>query len=349
MERTVKAPTSPQREAKRAQVLLALEKGTPCNAVAEELGISRQMVHRWQIRFFREGLEGIKDRKGRGRKSTLPAEAIQKVLFGVSHPPPDGGVWSLRKMATYAGVSHGTVRKIWKAHEVKAHLTKNFKLSLDPEFETKFWDIVGLYIDPPEHALVLCCDEKSQCQALERTQPGLPLGIGHIRTRTHDYYRHGTVTLFAALDYLSGKVLAHTSKRHRHQEWLRFLKKIEEKVDAEKDIHIICDNYATHKHPKVNEWLKSHPRLTLHFTPTSSSWLNMVERFFAELTSQVIVRGSFRSVPALVADITRWIGQHNGNPRPYRWHADAQKTLEKIYRAWEALLTVCYSNYNTGH
>jgi transposase len=209
---------------------------------------------------------------------------------------------------------------------------------------------VGHYLDPPDRALVLCCDEKSQCQALERTQPGLPLGQGHIRTQTHDYYRHGTVTLFAALDYLSGKVFAHTSPRHRHQEWLAFLRKIDQEIAPEFDLHIICDNYSTHKHAKVNAWLKRHPRFHIHFIPTSSSWLNLVERFFGEITAKVIRPGSFRSVGALVADIFRFLDHHNLNPKPYRWTADPKRILEKLDRAWEALLEEVYNPvYGTSH
>ena len=215
---------------------------------------------------------------------------------------------------------------------------RDFKLSKDLRFEEKFWDVVGLYLDPPEQALVLCSDEKSQCQALERTQPGLPLGQGHIRTRTHDYYRHGTVTLFAALDYLSGKVFAHTAPRHRHQEWLAFLRKIDKEVAPELGLPIICDNYSTHKHAKVTAWLKRHPRFHLHFIPTSSSWLNLVERFFGEITAKVIRPGSFRSVGALVADIFRFLDHHNRNPKPYRWTGDPNRILEKLDRAWEAML-----------
>ena len=198
--------------------------------------------------------------------------------------------------------------------------------------------------------VVLCSDEKSQCQALERTQPGLPLGQGHIRTRTHDYYRHGTVTLFAALDYLSGKVFAHTAPRHRHQEWLAFLRKIDKEVAPELELHIICDNYSTHKHAKVTAWLKRHPRFHLHFIPTSSSWLNLVERFFAEITAKVIRPGSFRSVGALIADIFRFLNHHNLNPKPYRWTADPKRILEKLDRAWEAMLEEIYNPiYGTSH
>ena len=227
---------------------------------------------------------------------------------------------------------------------------RDFKLCKDLRFEEKFWDVVGLYLDPPEQALVLCSDEKSQAQALERTQPGLPLGQGHIRTRTDDYYRHGTVTLFAALDYLSGKVFAHTAPRHRHQEWLAFLRKIDKEVAPELELHIICDNYSTPKHAKVTAWLKRHPRFHLHFIPTSSSWLNLVERFFGEITANVIPPGSFHSVGALVADIFRFLDHHNRNPKPDRWTADPNRILEKLDRAWEAMLEEIYNPiYGTSH
>jgi transposase len=253
-------------------------------------------------------------------------------------------------MACETGLSKSSVQRLWSAHDLKPHRVRGFKLSKDLRFEEKFWDVVGLYLNPPEQALVLCSDEKSQCQALERTQPGLPLGQGHIRTQTHDYYRHGTVTLFAALDYLSGKVFAHTAPRHRHQEWLAFLRKIDKQVASDLELHIICDNYSTHKHAKVTAWLKRHPRFHIHFIPTSSSWLNLVERFFGEITRKVIRPGSFRSVAALVADIFRFLDRHNLNPKPYRWTADPKRILEKLDRAWEAMLEEIYNPiYGTLH
>ena len=245
-------------------------------------------------------------------------------------------------MARETGLSKSNVQRFWAAHGIQPHRMRTFKLSRDLDFDEKFWDVVGLYLNPPECAVVLCCDEKSQCQALERTQPGPPLRQGHIRTQTHDYYRHGAVTLFAALDYLSGKVFAHTAARHTHQQWLNFLRKIDGDVPAELDIHVICDNYATHKHPKVKSWLKRHARFHLHFTPTSSSWLNLVERFFGEITRKVIRPGSFRSVGALVADILRFLEGRNKSPKPYRWTADPEKVLAKINRAWESLLEEVY-------
>jgi transposase len=227
--------------------------------------------------------------------------------------------------------------KLWEQNDLRPHQTRTFKLSNDPQFEAKFWDVIGLYLNPPTKAVVLCCDEKSQCQALERTQPGLPLGQGQICTRTHDYYRHGTLTLFAALDYLEGKIIAQSAPRHRHQEWLAFLKQIEQEVPVGQDIHLIVDNYATHKHPSVKRWLKKHPRVHLHFTPTSSSWLNLVERFFRDLSQDVISPGSFRSVPELKRAIFNYLAERNDSPKRYVWRAEGEKILAKIQRAREAL------------
>jgi len=249
-------------------------------------------------------------------------------------------------MARHAGVSKSQVHRLWRANELKPHLRRTFKLSKDKDFEKKFWDVIGLYLNPPEKALILCCDEKSQCQALERTQPGLPLGNGHIATQTHDYYRHGTITLFAALNYLEGKILGQTAARHRHQEWLRFLKKLDAETPAELTLHLILDNYSTHKHQKVRAWLerrnrrqmKAHhiSRFELHFVPTSSSWMNLVERFFADLTREVVREGSFGSVRELVDDIWGYLADRNANPQRYVWRAKGEEILRKIQRAREA-------------
>ena len=236
-------------------------------------------------------------------------------------------------MAKAVGISHYSVHKIWKQNDLKPHLTRTFKLSTDPHFEEKFWDVIGLYLNPPDKALVLCCDEKSQCQALERTQPALPLGIGYIRTRTHDYIRHGTITLFAALNYLEGKILSRTEAQHTHVEWLRFLKQIDRETPSGLDLHLIVDNYATHKHPRVRQWLSRHPRFHLHFTPTSSSWLNLVERFFADLTQEAVREGSFISVVELVRAIEAYLAERNRNPRRYQWRASGAEILRKIQKA----------------
>ena len=234
-------------------------------------------------------------------------------------------------------MSPDSVHRIWKANDIKPHLTKTFKVSDDKRFEEKFWDVIGLYLDPPEKALVLCCDEKCPCQALERSQPGLPLGVGELRTRTHDYKRHGTITLFAALNYLDGKLIARTEEQHTHVEWLRFLKQIDRETPKELDLHLIVDNYSTHKEDRVKQWLSRHPRFHLHFTPTSSSWLNLIERFFGELTQDVIRDGSFSSVKALVKDIESYLAERNRNPKPYKWKARGEDILRKIQRARQAL------------
>lgn len=236
-------------------------------------------------------------------------------------------------MAKELGIAPSSVQRIWATNDLKPHLTRTFKLSNDPQFETKFWDVIGLYLNPPDRALVLCCDEKSQCQALERTQRGLPLAEGHVRTRTHDYIRNGTVTLFAALNYLDGRIISSTAERHTHIEWLAFLKKLHRQTPKELDLHLIVDNYATHKHPVVTAWLAKHPRMHIHFTPTGSSWMNLVERFFRQLTDDVIREGSFESVAELVSKINVHLAHHNLKPTPYRWRADGATILEKIRRA----------------
>ena len=350
LKRIVNAKTSSQRDVFRARIILGLAQGLSHEEIAQEQSVSLLAIGRWRKRWAAKGLEGLQDASGRGRKPRLSAKAVGRALSLARTRAPHGGPWSVRMMACETGLSKSSVQRLWSAHGLQPHRVRDFKLSKDLQFEEKLWDVVGLYLDPPDRALVLCCDEKSQCQALERTQPGLPLGQGHIRTQTHDYYRHGTVTLFAALDYLSGKVFAHTAPRHRHQEWLAFLRKIDEQVAPDLELHIICDNYSTHKHAKVTAWLKRHPRFHIHFIPTSSSWLNLVERFFGEITRKVIRPGSFRSVGALVADIFRFLDHHNLNPKPYRWTADPKRILEKLDRAWEAMLEEIYNPiYGTSH
>src|SRR5436305_377913 len=284
LSRRARATTVSVRDRQRAEIILLSAQGLTQQRIAEQLGISRVAVNRWVGRFALHRLDGLTDRAGRGRKPWLAQTAVQQVVEQAVTPPPHLGRWSCRTMARAAGISPASVQRLWAASEIKPHLSRTFKLSNDTRFEEKFWDVIGLYLDPPEKALVLCCDEKSQCQALERTQPGLPLGVGHIRTRTHDYIRHGTLTLFAALNYLDGKLISRIAKRHRHQEWLAFLKTINREVPAGLTIHLIADNYATHKHATVKAWLPKHPRFHMHFTPTSSSWLNLVERFSRDLT-----------------------------------------------------------------
>lgn len=333
-----------QRMVLRAKIVLQSAAGKSNRAIAEGLQIGEHTVGKWRGRFAQEGLEGLEDAEGRGRKPGLAPEKVRQVLDQAVTKPPGGiGRWSCRTMGQQVGVSKASVQRLWRKAGIKPHLKRTFKLSNDPNFEDKYWDVVGLYLNPPANAIVLSCDEKSQIQALERTQPGLPLGIGHIATETHDYYRHGTVTLFAALEYLSGKVIAQTAARHRHQEWLAFLKKIDSETSPELDLHLICDNYATHKHAKVKAWLKRHPRFKVHFTPTSASWLNLVERFFRDITQNAIRCGSFNNVPFLVSSIFQYINHHNLAPKRYVWHADPHVVLDKINRAWEALCSEAYN------
>jgi len=333
----VSAPTTPQRMVRRAKIILSRAEGLSQQGTAERIGVNRPVVSHWERRFADLGLVGLEEAAGRGRKPTIPVEKIEKVIANATRPPPNRTRWSVRSMAKEAGLSHASVQRIWAANEIKPHVTKTFKLSNDPQFEKKFWDVIGLYLDPPAKALVLCCDEKSQCQALERTQLGLPLSPGHGRTRTHDYIRHGTVTLFAALNYLDGRILSSTASQHTHVEWLAFLKKIHRQTPADLELHLIVDNYATHKHPVVTAWLAKHRRMHLHFTPTSSSWLNLVERFFRQLTDDVVREGSFTSVPELVQAINVHLAHHNLKPKPYRWKTDGAAILEKIRRARNVL------------
>jgi transposase len=338
LEGRARAQRGPYRDRQRAQVILLASEGRENREIAEHIKLSRLAVGKWRERFSRERLAGLADAPGRGRSSTLAPEKVQAVLSRVVQPPAPLSRWSCRTMAREVGVSKSTVQKLWAANDLKAHRTRIFKLSSDPHFEAKFWDILGLYLDPPDQALVLCCDEECQIQALQRTQPGLPLKAGHLQTRTHDYYRHGTVTPFAALDYLQGKVIARTDRRHTHREWLQFLKQIEAQTPASLQLHLIMDNYATHKHPKVKAWLERHPRFHLHFTPTSASWLNVVERFFRDLSQQAILPGSFEHVTALVEAIDAHLAQHNLRAKRYVWRADGQEVLRKINRAWAAAL-----------
>ena len=333
----VRASTTPQRDSLRARIILLRLQGEKLEDIARQLGVSVPCVSKWSARFETAGLEGLKDAPGRGRKPSLPPEKIEQVLTKVTQPPKGRRRWSVRTMAKAVGVSHDSVHRIWKANDLKPHLTRTFKLSRDPQFESKFWDVIGLYLNPPDKALVFCCDEKSQCQALERTQPGLPLGIGHIRTQTHDYYRHGTITLFAALNYLDGKIVARTERRHTHVEWLRFLKQLDRDTPKDLELHLIVDNYATHKHANVKAWLARHPRFHLHFTPTGSSWLNLVERFFADITQEAIRDGSFTSVRQLITAIEDYLALRNEQPKRYQWRAKGEEILAKIQRARQAL------------
>jgi transposase len=340
LQRRLRASTTSQRDALRARIVLLRSEGRSEAEVAAAADVSVNTVSLWSRRFELCGLEGLADAPGRGRKPSLPMAKVEQVIAKVTQPPAGRQRWSTRTMASAVGISHQSVHSIWKKNDLKPHQVRTFKLSRDPRFEEKFWDIVGLYLDPPDKALVLCCDEKSQCQALERTQPGLPLGIGHIRTRTHDYKRHGTITLFAALSYLDGKLISRTERHHTHVEWLRFLKQIERETPRGLTTHVIADNYATHKHKKVKAWLGRHPRFHMHFTPTSSSWMNLVERFFGELTADCIRDGSFRNVQELTDAIVQYLAERNEVPKRYVWKAKGEEILKKIHRAKKALQTV---------
>jgi len=321
----------------RARIILLRLEGRSETEVARTLECSMGAVCKWSKRFDGYGIAGLKDAVGRGRKARLPADKVSLIVERATRPAQGRVRWSVRSMAREAKVSKSTVQRVWSHNEIKPHRLETFKISNDPNFEEKFWDVIGLYLDPPERALVLCCDEKSQCQALERTQRPLPLKKGYGRTQTHDYIRHGTITLFAALSYLEGKIIARTEECHTHLEWLRFLKQIDRETPKELDLHLIIDNYATHKHPAVEHWLKAHGRFHMHFTPTSSSWLNLVERFFGELTSEVVREGSFQSLRELVRAIESYLAERNQNPKKYVWRASGLEILEKIRRAKAAL------------
>jgi transposase len=333
LRRRSRSTTIGLRDRERANIILLRLEGLGVEAVAERLATTAKRVSLWAGRFTKFGLDGLADKPGRGRKTSIAPAKVARVITEATRPLPGRSRWSIRSMGRHAGVSASSVQRIWSRNDLKPHRLKTFKLSNDPRFEEKFWDVIGLYLNPPEKALVLCCDEKSQCQALERTQLGLPLAPRRPRTMTHDYIRHGTVTLFAALEQLTGKLIARTETSHTHVEWLRFLKQIDRETPRGLELHLIADNYATHKHPNVKAWLARHPRFHMHFTPTSSSWLNLVERFFADLTGDVIRAGSFASVNELVRDIKAYLAQRNANPKPYVWRAQGAEILAKIKRA----------------
>ena len=330
---------TPQKLVWRARIVLMWAEDAGVTAIVRATGKTKRTAYRWRDRYVAQGLEGLKrDASRPGRKKPLSAAMIERVVqMTLTEKPPAGTHWSVRKLAKAVGLSHSSVQRIWAAHGLKPHLTKSFKLSNDPQFSEKVQDVVGLYLDPPDKALVLCVDEKSQIQALDRTQPGLPLKKGRAGTMTHDYKRHGTTTLFAALDVATGKVIGRCLKRHRHQEFLRFLREIDRTTPKRLDLHLIVDNDATHKHPKVRAWLAKHPRFHLHFTPTSASWLNLVERFFGLITEDAIRRGVFRSVADLEAAIDAYLEHHNTDPKPFVWTAKAAHILEKVARGRRVL------------
>jgi transposase len=334
--------SAPQKHVWRANIILATADGCGTAEIMRRSGKSKPVVWRWQARFMAEGIAGLtRDKTRKPGKKPLPASTVQRVIDLVLAPPPGETThWTGRMLATAAGVSLRSVQRILDAHQLAPHHIRTFKLSNDPKFAAKLKDIVGLYIDPPAHAVVLSVDEKSQIQALDRTQPGLPIKPGRAGTMTHDYKRHGTTTLFAALNILDGTVIGQNMKRHRHQEFIRFLNAVDAKVPRRKSIHAIVDNYATHKHPNVQKWLTKHPRWTLHFTPTSASWLNAVEGFFAKLTRRRLKRGVFRSVPDLKSAIDRFVAETNSNPKPFVWTADPKRVLAAVKRGNQALESV---------
>ncbi len=342
LEQCARARSLPLRLVERARIVLLAAGGKQDKEIAAELNSTAHKVARWRKRYLDSGMEGLeKDAPRPGRTPSIPPATVKKVIHKTTQERPAHAThWSTRSMAAEVGVSETTVRRIWHKHGLKPHRVEAFKVSTDPQFAEKLEAIVGLYLNPPEHALVLCCDEKSQIQALDRTQPGLPLKPGRAGTMTHDYKRNGTATLFAALRTVDGKVISLCQERHRHQEWLRFLRLLDDATPDHKQLHLIVDNYATHKHPKVQRWLKRHPRFHIHFTPTSASWLNMVERFFRDLTVKRLRRGVFRDVMELVEAIDAYVDQHNENPKPFIWTASANDILEKVKRARRALVNV---------
>ncbi len=339
LEKLARGRRTPVRLAQRSAIVLLAAEGNENKEIASQLGISRETVGRWRRRYAESGMAGIeKDAPRPGRTPSISAAKVREIVRKTTRGKPKAGThWSSRTMAAEVGVSASSVRRVWKRHGLKPHLVRTFKVSNDPKFVEKLEDVVGLYMNPPEHALVLSVDEKSQIQALDRTQPGLPLKKGRCGTMTHDYKRNGTTTLFAALNTLDGTVISKCMPRHRHQEFLKFLKLIDKETPKDKDLHLIVDNYSTHKAPAVKTWLAKHPRFHMHFTPTSASWLNMVERFFRDLTTKRLRRGVFCSVPELVAAIEEYLDQHNEKPSPYIWTKSANDILAKVKRARRVL------------
>lgn len=323
------------RVAKRAQIVLAAARGLENREIAEELQMTRETVGRWRSRFSKHRLEGIKkDLPRGGRKPSMRSKCEARIIRKTTQERPANGThWSTRTLAKELGLSRSMVQRVWRSNGLKPHLVKTFKISNDPHFEEKLRDVVGLYLNPPENALVFSADEKTSIQALDRTQRSLPLVKGRCGTMTHDYKRNGTTTLFAAMELGQGEVIATCMKRHRHQEWIKFLKMIDEQTPAELDLHLIVDNYATHKHQKVKQWLKRNPRFHMHFVPTSSSWLNIIEGFFRNLDHKRLKRDAFRSVPELIDAIMGYVDNHNDDPKPIVWTKAADVILEKVGRA----------------
>ena len=340
LERFARGRKTQARLVLRARIVLLAAEGSTDLEISGQLGVVPRTAARWRRRFLQAGVAGLeRDARRPGRRPAISVAMVREVIEKTTQQKPPGRThWSTRTMATAAGISEASVRRIWRAHGLKPHRVHTFKLSNDPRFAEKLEDIVGLYLNPPEHALVLSLDEKSQIQALDRTQPGLPMKKGRAQTMTHDYKRYGTTTLFAALNTLDGTVTAVCMDRHRHQEWLKFLRLIDRQTPQDKQLHLIVNNYATHKHPEVLKWAASHPRFHFHFTPTSSSWLNMVERFFRDLTENQLRRAAFTSVKQLQNAIFAYIQQHNAQPKPFIWTAKATDILEKVTRGKATLL-----------
>jgi len=335
LEKWSRGRSTPVRAMERAKMVLMASQGMENEAIADALGTDSHTVSRWRGRFLQAGLAGLeKDAPRSGRKPALRNRVAQRIVERTTQTTPENAThWSVRTLAADMDLSRSMVHRVWMANGLKPHLIRTFKLSNDAHFVEKVQDVAGLYLNPPEHALVLSVDEKSQIQALDRTQPSLPIYPGRCGTMTHDYKRHGTTTLFAALEMAEGKLIGQCMSRHRHQEWIRFLRLIDEQTPEAFDLHLIVDNYSTHKHPQVQKWLRRHPRFHIHFIPTSSSWLNLIERWFRDLTEKRIRRGAFQSVPQLIETIMDYIAVHNENPRAFVWTAKVGDILEKVRRA----------------
>src|ERR1700677_3991996 len=339
LEQWLAAMGTPQQVALRCRIVLAAGQGESEAAIASALEINRKTVRLWRERFVQEGLKSLWEiAPGRGRKATYGPERVKAILDATLQSKPKGQPhWSCRLMAASQGISKSTVSNLWKSHNIKPRRTKTFKLSRDPKFLEKLTDVIGLYLNPPDKAIVLSVDEKSQIQALNRTQPGLPLKKGRCGTMTHDYKRNGTTTLFAALELARGKVIGQCYQRHRHQEFLHFLRKLDREFPGKVPLHLVVDNYGTHKHDNVRQWLKRHPRFVLHFVPTSSSWLNLVERCFCELSTKAIRRGIFYSVADLKSAIDAFLAAWNNEPKPFVWTATVESITEKLSRCRQTL------------
>lgn len=339
LERWVAVHRTPQQVSQRGRIVLAAAQGQQDKLIADELDLNGKTVALWRKRFIREGTDCLWEvAEGRGRKPTLTARDVERIVDATLQTKPAGAThWSCRTMAKAQGVSKATVNRIWQSHQIKPHRTKGFQLSRDPHFLQKLTDVVGLYLNPPQKALVFCVDEKSQIQALDCTQPGLPLKKGRCGTMTHDYKRNGTTTLFAALEVAAGKVIGQCYARHRHQEFLKFLRRLDAEFPGEIRLHVVMDNYGTHKHPRVQRWLKRHERFIAHFVPTSSSWLNLVERWFGELTGKRLRRGTFVSVEDLQQAIEEFLTTWNNAPRPFVWTATVESIVEKLSRCQQTL------------